>query len=324
MDDTQKWRTLLGSILHDPKERQRIANEMQLNPLTLTRWINGEATPRSQNLRLLLNALPQHRASLLESMPQAWKSAFDSAPPVDESFQEIPSAFFVRILNAYSSLSKGVRFNSIFEMIMQRMLKHLDPNRVGMEITLARCLPPSSGGKVHSLRETLGRGTPPWSDNIEQRAFLLGSESLAGYVVTSGRPVAIRSREDNQWTPVHWTPWEESAMAYPFIRDGRVAGCLLVSSTRPGYFSEERQAIVGQYTQLLAVALESDEFYDFGSIELYMMPSFDIQRPYFATFRERVNEVLREASRKGEFLSLAQAEELVWHQLEAELAQATS
>ncbi len=322
MDETQKWRELLGDILHDAKEKQRVAKQLKLNPLTLTRWINGDATPRPYNLRLLLKVLPQYRTSLLEMMPAAWKSTLDSPPIVDEPLDEISSAFFVRVLNTYSNQPKIVRFHSLCDMILQRMLKHLDYRRLGMEITLVRCYPPLYGDKIHSLREVIGRGTPPWSEDTEQRTFFLGSESLAGYVVTVGRPIAVQSREEKQYLfPVHWTPGEESAMACPFVRDGRIAGCLLVSSSQSDYFLPDRQTLIEQYTELIALVFESDEFYDFGRIELYMMPPFDVQQAAIATFRERVDEMFRTVSRKGGFMNFIQAEEIVWHQIEAELAE---
>jgi hypothetical protein len=163
--------------------------------MTLTRWVKGEANPRPQNLNLLLNALPDHRLSLLESMPQGWKGAIDASSSTNELVEEIPSSFFARVLDAYSGLSQVIRFDALCDMIMERMLKQLDPQRVGMEITLVRCSPPSHQGKIRTLREILGRGTPPWSEDIAPRALLLGSESLAGYVTRIGRSLAIQNRK---------------------------------------------------------------------------------------------------------------------------------
>ena len=322
MNETQRWREQLGTILRDTKVKQKVANELGINILTLTRWIKGEATPRPQNLRLLLNALPEHRSSLLESMPQGWKNAIDASSGTGELVEEIPSTFFVRVLDAYSRLPEVIRFDALCDMVMERMLKQLDPHRVGMEITLARCSPLSHEGKVRTLREILGRGTPPWKEDIAPRALLLGSEALAGYVARIGHPLAIQSREgDESYYPAHWTPWEKSAMACPLLRGGRVAGCLVISSTRPGHFLEARQTLIHQFTQLIALVFESDEFYDFDSIELYRMPSHDVQQAYYATFRQRVNELLREAQRQEQSLSLGQAEMQVWHLIEEELAQ---
>lgn len=321
MNEIQQWRELLGTILHEPEEKQRVARELKLNPITLTRWINGDANPRPHNLQSLLKVLPRHRAVLFEAMPIAWKNALGAMQPADESLEEIPASFFIRVLDAHATLSRVVLLHSIADMVMEQMLKHLDPHRLGMEITLAVCQRPWNEDKVHSLREFIGRGTPPWSDNTGQRALLLGSESLAGYVVATERPMVIQSREERQILfPVHWTPWEESAMACPLLRSGRVAGCMLVSSIQPDYFVPERQTVIEHYSRLIALALESDEFYSFDMIELFPMPTFDIQKAAFVAFRQRVNDVLKEAAKKEEPLSLVQAEDIVWHQMETELA----
>jgi hypothetical protein len=49
--------------------------------------------------------------------------------------------------------------------------------------------------------------------------------------------------------------------------------------------------------------------------------SHDVQQAYFATFRQRVNDLLREAQRQEQSLNLVQAEMQVWHLIEEELAQ---
>jgi hypothetical protein len=40
------WSELLGRIIADPQEKQRIVNEPGINPITLNRWIKGEAISR--------------------------------------------------------------------------------------------------------------------------------------------------------------------------------------------------------------------------------------------------------------------------------------
>ena len=45
------WRELLGSIISETSERERIANEIGVHTGTLMRWVNGDSMPRQQNLR---------------------------------------------------------------------------------------------------------------------------------------------------------------------------------------------------------------------------------------------------------------------------------
>ena len=45
------WRDLLKVIINDTHEKQRIASELGLNPVTLVRWTTQDIDPRPQNLR---------------------------------------------------------------------------------------------------------------------------------------------------------------------------------------------------------------------------------------------------------------------------------
>ena len=40
------WSELLGRIIADLQEKQRIVNELSINPITLNRWIKGEVISR--------------------------------------------------------------------------------------------------------------------------------------------------------------------------------------------------------------------------------------------------------------------------------------
>ena len=66
MDKPHTWRELLGKCINDSHERQQIASELGVNPMTLTRWVKHETDPHPQTLRRLLTVLPEHRNLLLE------------------------------------------------------------------------------------------------------------------------------------------------------------------------------------------------------------------------------------------------------------------
>lgn len=316
MQEFQNWRELLGKIIKEPHEKQRVAHELGVSAVTLTRWISGESTPRPHNLSLLLKALPAHRKSLLELLPEEFTQSLVGTTESEDAAQEIPSVFYARVLNAHCNLPHVLHFSSVCDVILQQMLKQLDPHRVGMEATVVQCMPPSRNNKIRSLREGLGRGTPPWSRELEQKTLFLGAESLAGYVVSSGRHLAIPNRQRGQnLFPAQWVEWEVSAMAYPIMMSDQIAGCLLVSSTQPDYFlSQARQKLVQHYTELLLVAFGPADFYNLQSIELGRMPSYEVQRPYLAKFRQRVANVMVQKR-----IDVVQAELLVWQQIEEEL-----
>lgn len=322
MQGSQTWRELLGKILQDPRERARIAAELGVNPLTLTRWVNGESSPRSQNLQALLRALPQYRELFFESMPEEFRQLFNEVAVKEDPQQEIPAAFYARIFYAHAELPDAMRSWSICDLILQQALQQLDPNRVGMEITVVRCMSPSHGHKVRSLRETVGRGTPPWNRELQQKTMFLGGESLAGYAVTTGHSAAIQTHEEGQGRyPARWVDREESAAAHPIRRAGRIAGCLLFSSTQPNYFLPFRLALIESYAESMVLAFEREEFYELEQIELGIMPSLEEQQPYFSNFSRRVTNMLREAAKSQQVMSIVEAEQVVWQQIEAELLQ---
>ena len=322
MLETHTWRTLLGTILQDVQERQRIATELGMNPMTLIRWANNETKPRLQNLQQLLRALPvKYRQPMIELLIVEFPEfAFLMKSSMDEdSSQEIPSAFYTGVLRAHATTPKQQRFWSICNLILQQAIGQLDSNQLGMEITVAQCMPPGNAPKVRSLRERAGRGTKPWSTNLEQRAMFLGIESLAGYALTTLRQLVIQDRSERQnLFPGSWVEHEESAVACPITCEGRVAGCLLASSTQPGYFLPFRQQLMQSYADLMVLAFVPEEFYALEEIELYPMPPTEVQVTHFSHLRQRISDVMLESYKNQRPINVLEAEQIVWQQIEKE------
>ncbi|HTK10212.1 MAG TPA: helix-turn-helix transcriptional regulator [Ktedonobacteraceae bacterium] len=312
--EAQKWRDLLAKRIRDPHERQQIALALNISQATLTRWVNGDSKPRKQNLHRLAQVLPEYRALFTRMAAES----FDEASKAYEEPEnvEIPSIFYARVLNAHCNLPRIIHFSSLCEVILQQALKQLDPQRVGMEITVVQCMYPSRDGKVRSLREYIGQATPPWNRDAESKIMFLGMESLAGFVVTSGRSQAIEKRQKNiSRFSVQWVDWEESAMAYPIMRSDRIAGCLLVSSVHPEYFTfPHRQKLIQYYAELLSVIFEPENFYPLADIDLGYMPEYKVQYPHIATFRQRTANMM--IARQ---VNVTEAEHLVWQEIEEEL-----
>ena len=97
MQEVQTWRELLGYIIRDNKEKQRITEELGITPITLNRWVNGESDPRSQNMRLLITVLPQYREQLIELIRQEKGLSDFTLPPPDDLVTDIPSEFYARV-----------------------------------------------------------------------------------------------------------------------------------------------------------------------------------------------------------------------------------
>lgn len=313
------WRELFSMIISNKAERDRIAKEIGVHPATLTRWAAGESLPRAQNMRQLLRALPVSQRTRLRAL--LGSSATESTDlERDEISPEIPHKFIMDVLDARTNVSDLLRFWSITRLVLQQAIGHLDPERVGLAITVVRSMPPRDG-MIRSLREGVGLGTAPWGSDFEEKALLLGAESLAGHVTVSCRLEQIGDLRTNKtFLPAYNAEHEVSAVACPIMYACRTAGCLLFSSTQPDYFfSEARLALVRNYTNLVALAFHPDEFYDPSLFALHVMPSPAIQQEYFSGFRLRVLKLMQIAVKTQEHLASADAEQLVWREIEAQL-----
>ena len=322
MQEATTWRELLGSIIQDPQERRRLASELGINPVTLTRWVNNESSPRSQSIQRLLNALPQHRKALLDQLIDEFGGfiAGTEGSLTEDLLYKIPSEFYIRVLRTRATIPKVLRFSSLCDLILQQALEQLDPNRVGIAVTVVRCMPPSADKKIRSLRESVGRGTPPWESNLDQQAILLGAESLAGHTVSLGRLVVNQDLSERQsLSPGYHGQWEESAAAAPIMLEGKVSGCLLVSSSQPNYFQQSRQTLIESYADLIALAFDAVEFYDTRQIELGLVPYQEVQKAYLSSFRQRLSETMIQATKNQQPLTIFEAEQIVWQQFEEEL-----
>lgn len=322
MHQASTWRELLGKSIEDPYERQRITTELGVTPITLTRWVKRESNPRPHYLQRLLTALPQQKVELVELIEEEFP---DFSSCADEEHSEgiltaIPTEFYTRVLHTHTMVPDVLRFTSLCDLISRQVLDHLDPLRIGISAIVTSCMPLSHGDRVHCIRERIGRGTPPWGNHLEQQAVLLGSESLAGYAVSSGHVVmnASLSDEPGQYAGYR-SDWEESAAAAPIMRGGRVAGSLLVSSVQPHFFLSEHLTCIQNYAELLGLAFNEDDYYDLALIDLWPLPLAHVQQPYLAGFRKRVVAIMTHAAREQHAITLAEAELIVWQQFEEEL-----
>lgn len=313
------WRELLSSIISNPVERDRIATEIGVHAITLARWANGESTPRPHNLRQLLRALPKQQRNQMQPL-LVDISGDVSQLEIDTSDQEIPYKFIMEVLEARASIPDLLRFWSITRLVLQQALKQLDPERVGMAITVVRCMPPRDG-KIRSLRESVGLGSPPWGGDLEEKALLLGAESLAGHVTVSCRMEQIGDLKANKtFLPAYQVEHEVSAVACPIMHACRVAGCLLLSSTQLDYFvPEARLSLVRGYAYLASLAFTPDEFYNPDQIALHIMPPPVRQQPYFDGFRQRVLQRMQSSSSGSQLLASTEAEQIEWQYIEEQL-----
>jgi hypothetical protein len=232
----------------------------------------------------------------------------------------IPSEFFARILTIRTTTTETLRFWRISDEVLKQALLQLDPNRLGMAVTLVQCMPPSpTDGKVRSLHERTGKGTPPWTADLEHDVLFLGLESLSGYSVEVRHIVSDDDLGQSKPFPAVQDTYEVSAAAHPIRFEGRIAGCLLASSTQPKYFSQERLNLLATFSDLISLAFDEKDFYPASAIELRVMPKPETQRPILTNLRQRMTAKFQQAAHQPQQLSNTQIEMQVWQEIEAEL-----
>lgn len=321
MEEIHTWRELLGKAISDTQERQRIAETLAVNPITLIRWASGISTPRQEKLLPLLDALPYYRQQLLELIAKEFPYFSRGESSQEQAPQEIPSAFYARILNAHANTSTVLRSSSICILILQQLIGHLDPQQSGMIVWIDQCMPPAAGQKVRSLRKTFSRATGSlWSGQGENWTFFYGAEAQAGRALMTGHPITIQNYDDlMRWFPTHAHSAIGSSTTYPILLGDRVAGCLNMVSMQKNYFSQARLDLIQRYAELMVLAFEREEFYNLHDIELDVMPHHEIQQVYLAGFHQRVTRAMIRELQNNRHLTRREAEVRIWQELEEEL-----
>jgi hypothetical protein len=155
---------------------------------------------------------------------------------------------------------------------------------------------------------------------LRQHTIFLGAESLCGLAVMRSRLVVVHDRQgSHELIPAHWVTHEQSAAAYPLLHQAQVAGCLLLSGAHPYQLTETHLAVMQSYANLLALAFSPTDFFDLQDVELLPMPPYATQAPYFEHFQQRVTQKLTQAAMTAHPITLHEAQEQVWQEIEAEL-----
>jgi len=313
MEEPQTWRELLGVIIEDPQERLHIARAINVNQVTLSRWVAGISSPRLRSLRVLLDVLSEQRERFMQLLALDYPELLHGDLQEEELLQ-IPTTFYARVLELYTSNPSILRSSTLSIIILQQMLAQLDPQQVGLGIFIAQCMPPFAG-KVRSVRTIVGRGTGVWR-KIEGQVAFHGIESQVGHAIQEQRQILTQSSEEREnWYPPA-IPDVQSVVAFPIQMANSVAGGISLLSVQAEYFSMERLNLIRAYTDMLVLIFEHDEFYVSSQIEMGVVPAFLEQQKLIVGFQQRVKHLLVEATRKAQLLPRPKAEMEVWQELE--------
>ena len=323
--DFNTWREILGFLMKNSQEKQRLSREADVSLITLRRWVIGESNPREDNLRQLVLAVPpEFTAQFRRLLEIEYPSIAHEDLERGRIVPEIPAELYSQVMRVYAKTPAILARDALYKLIFERALEHLDPDKVGLSLALVCCVPPLPEQKVRSLRQIRGMGTPPFERELERKTMFLGSESVAGHAVMNYRMAIVESRDSNSFTSANWTDHEESAIASPILRQARVAGALLASSTVPNYFTQAHQNLLELYAPLAGLMLDPHEFYDPMNIMLGVMPVLDRQEPVFTNFEQRVTLKMTERTRERNVITIQQAHQLVWQDIAEELLQVSN
>lgn len=316
----QNWRELLGELTRASSERQRIANAIGINPVTITRWVTNRSSPRIENVRQLLDACPQRREQLAVLIQEEFPELITYGTQSKESVEEIPSMFYAHVMNTFTNLPPILRASTITTLILQQLLVHFDPSQKGMLVAIAQCVPPTPGQKVRSLREVVQLSSR--QGHAGRRTLFLGAESQTGRAVMIGNLIMVQSyAEKERRYAIRYETQEGSIATCPIMKLDSVAGCLYIYVPRPDYFTPDHLRLVQAYANLLILGFEESEFYSLSEIDLGMMPPLSMQLPFFADFQVRVTEYMLKAQADCGLITRPQAEQIIWKQIETELLQ---
>lgn len=316
--DWSEFRTFLKGLLQDSATRKLIEQRTDISARTLARWVSGETEePDKKRLITLLHALPQYREPFLATIRKAMPD-FD-APLLDITnslAEDLPMDFWIRLLETNARTPKNLHFMSVVTLIFLQLQSYIDPEQIGIHLIVAQCSPPSSLDQpVRSLREVMRMKTHESLLTHPEENIFLGAESLCGYSVGTCTANIVQNTQEERRLPVRRVLQVQSAAAYPIQRGGSVAGCFLVCSPQPDFFSQRLQYVLQIYAYQLSMAFETGMFYAPKRIRLRPMPAEHIQHCYIAAFQERVLALLqRDAS-----LSRLEAEAAVWQHIEEAL-----
>jgi GAF domain len=316
------WRDLLSSL--EVEEKRRIIKALGIQEKTWERWVRGNtALPHLGRIRELLRVLPTNTQAqflaCLERDPKFAKYEIDQLIPAKR--RDISSTFYSHFLEANVVTPEPLRFMTLCQLILIEMVGHLDPDSCGIYVAILRCTPPVSDQSVRTQSQYLALGTPPWSKVLQFQHYFLGAESLAGRAILTLRPYVLQDPhcpEEWKLLSVYQDGHTASGAAVPILKQGQSAGCFVILSAQPNFFTAHVLTILQRYCELMAIAMRDDEWYTPGQFALHVMPPASTQQAYLASFFNRVSMQCKNQA-DGPLANSLQAERVVSQQIEAEL-----
>ncbi len=270
------WREILCEILKqsDTQEKRRLADSIGLLSVrTLLRWAEGVSEPQNHHyIRSLERAVPLYqdemREALREAFPEAFKVVENSTiQPISSVDEGIPPEFMWRVLHAYTTIPASLQEWTITNLVLDQMIRHLDPDASGIAVVFAQYVPhPESTLPGLSLHN--GGGSALW-----ETRQLLSHDSIpvahaSPYLLSvaqNGVPRFFQTLPEDSLPELNYMVRQEAIKALALYRIQRrgvhVAGVLLICAQQEDFFNFLRRKLVECYAELFSLAYPDQQFY---------------------------------------------------------------
>jgi hypothetical protein len=315
------WRDLLAEIISESSERHRLAALLNVHPLTLIRWSTGISTPRPESLHRLVEALPIYAEQLYlliaQEVPEFGPNTTVNAQKMAE---HIPSSLYTEILALWATALPQHRCRIISARLLSSLLEQLDRQQVGALATIALFTPPLENKPVRSLHIFMGQVSPrSWQQKLHSTyPYLFGAESLTGYSIQTNR-LQFQGPSNMSDLPVRRVGEVKSAVSCPIRSFSRIAGAFYVASKQADYFLPPQLQLIDAYAQLVTLALDEHDFYDFDRIALTLFPSGQEQASFVRAAQYRMTHEYEGRAAFPLPLRPRQIEEQFWQLVERQL-----
>lgn len=321
MIETESWRVALKLHIQDTQKRKRLAQQLQVNPATLTRWANGTSTPQARHRDEVLYLLSTDTPTFERKPLEVYTISPEKYTSQEEKSEEVASGVYAQVLDMLAQEPDPQQFLwSMCKQVFHNVLRQLDPQHLGMGIVMILCTPPPAGKPVRSIYTAIGQGqgTSQWNtDTTLAPCIFYGAESLSASVVATGRVAMVEDCEHEQErVSFSHTKGANCIAAAPIKQHGRVAGCLTIGCTQPYHISTARLTCLTHYANLLALALPPEDFYEHEQMMFGMMPSIIEQLAHNISLGQHIVNIIRQAASHGQILTRQQAERLALQHME--------
>lgn len=259
------WREALKDLCEFPHDKQELAEKVSISVRTIDRWISGQSHPQKQEYIKILATLSAEMAQLLQEdfpeafLPQTTKQQFLPIERVN-----LPVEFFRRVLHSYAHTAPSSRRWTIFHLVSNQMIPHLDSEKSGIMMVYvhSRVLDttqPDDAPEAIQLED--GSGNEAWT--TRQVTSDICTEPWLVQAVKSLRPFFMQSIADTSLpVPSCFANHKliKSVGFFPLYRGGKVAGGMLFLSALPDFFTPLRQTLIEEYSYLLALAFGDHDF----------------------------------------------------------------